>query len=278
MTIRGVLRHSLAPFARSVSLITCRCSSRRGVGNACFRRCILTLRGVWSRLQLVDVAADVAEQPRLCSHAQARGRLSCLWSRDRICHSMFTYSLFAHCRHHVDAVADLSNSRGASSCVYGAAVLAILVAGDRGLEDCFGASSAVTNSLLLAARVLPEVFSPRSSRIRAYPFAAAFLVALLVSAAYRSPVSISVAQAVSFWLAVHCLLRLFPAIISLHPEREYAAVDYAGHVYGALYAGLCGACHLLLNRRACPSAQAWVALVVLTLSTLPREALLYRSD
>ena len=123
-----------------------------------------------------------------------------------------------------------------------------------------------------------KYFRRESSRIREYPFAAAFLVALLVSAAYRSPVSISVAQAVSFWLAVHCLLRLFPAIISLHPEREYAAVDYAGHVYGALYAGLCGACHLLLNRRACPSAQAWVALVVLTLSTLPREALLYRSD
>ncbi|CAE7453958.1 unnamed protein product [Symbiodinium sp. CCMP2592] len=180
-------------------------------------------------------------------------------------------------RHHVDAVADLSNSRGASSCVYGAAVLAILVAGDRGLEDCFGVRSAVAHSLLLAARILPEVFSPRSSRIREYPSAAAFLAALLVFAAYRSPVSISVAQAVSLWLAVHCLLRLFPAVVSLHPEREYAAVDYAGHVYGALYAGLCGACHLLLNRRKSPSTQAWLALAVLTLSTLPRIEPLLRS-
>ena len=162
--------------------------------------------------------------------------------------------------------------------MYGAAVLAILVAGDRGLEDCFGARSAVANSLLLAARILPEVFSPRSSRIREYPFAAACLAALLVFAAYRSPVSISVAQAVSLWLAVHCLLRLFPAAVSLHPEREYAAVDYAGHVYGASYAGLCGACHLLLNHKSCPSTQAWLALAVLTLSTFPREALLYRSD
>ncbi|CAE7236460.1 unnamed protein product [Symbiodinium natans] len=174
-------------------------------------------------------------------------------------------------RHHVDAVADLSNSRGASSCVYGAAVLALLVAGDRLLPECFAMSSQAANALLVAARILPEVFSPRSSRIQQRPVAAAILLSLPLLAAYSSVVSLSVAQAVTFWFSIHCLLRLFPGIVSLHPQSEYAAMDYAGHVYGALYAGLCGVCHIYLNRRHYPSMQAWLALGVLMLSTLPRE-------
>lgn len=35
-------------------------------------------------------------------------------------------------REHVDAIANLSNSRGASACVYGIAVLAVLLVGDQG--------------------------------------------------------------------------------------------------------------------------------------------------
>ena len=174
-------------------------------------------------------------------------------------------------RHHVDAVADLSNSRGASSCVYGAAVLAVLVAGDSSLSQCFMLDSNVANSFLVAARLLPEFISPRSSRLKKHCLPATLILCMLIFGAFRAPVSLTVAQAVSFWFSLHCLLRLCPAILSLSPQSEYAATDYAGHIYGALYAGLCGACHLYLNSIAWPGVHAILALVILTLSTLPQR-------
>ena len=174
-------------------------------------------------------------------------------------------------RHHVDAVADLSNSRGASSSVYGAAVLAILTAGDRPLRECFRLDSNVANSVLVAARVIPEFVSPRSTRLRTYFLPAILIFFAALIAAFRAQISLSVAQAILFWFALHCILRSCPAIVSLSPHMEYAATDYAGHIYGALYAGLCGACHLCLTGKALPGCNALLAIGMLTLSTLPQD-------
>ena len=65
-------------------------------------------------------------------------------------------------REHVDAIANLSNSRGASACVYGIAVLAVLLVGDRG---GFGVGPAVENRFLGQLHLEPYPSYPTLSCI-----------------------------------------------------------------------------------------------------------------
>jgi len=179
-------------------------------------------------------------------------------------------------RHHVDAVADLSNSRGASCSVYGAAVLATLVAGSRPMAECFALETNTATLALVVARLLPEFFSPKSTRLRKHALLSLFLLFGLLFGAFRAQLAPSVNQAVLFWFSIHCLLRMCPRIVSLQPQSDFAAVDYAGHIYGAMYSGLCATCHICLKQKAGPDNQAWLALGMLLLSTLPREVLTFR--
>ncbi|CAL1130727.1 unnamed protein product [Cladocopium goreaui] len=169
-------------------------------------------------------------------------------------------------REHVDAIANLSNSRGASACVYGIAVLAVLLVGDQGLAQFFGISPETGNGLLLAARFIPEIFSPLSTRLRSYPlpFGSVFLVLLLV--AFSLPAELTVSNSLLFWFFVHCFFRAYPSLLALGPPREFAATDYLGHIYGALAALLLGGWHLLRRLTVgSPHLQSWLALTVLYL-------------
>ncbi|CAK8995810.1 unnamed protein product, partial [Durusdinium trenchii] len=169
---------------------------------------------------------------------------------------------------HVDAVANLSNSRGSSACVYGAAVLGILVAGHQSLAASFRLSSPQAKAMLVGARLAPEFVSPVSTRLRKHlPFYVSACTALVYLAAC-APADLTVSNAILVWFAFHCFFRTFPNILALD-VREYAATDFAGHIYGALFAAMCGTCHLILQSQALPALQSWLALLVLLVATLP---------
>ena len=139
-----------------------------------------------------------------------------------------------------------------------------------GLAQFFGISPETGNGLLLAARFIPEIFSPLSTRLRSYPlpFGSVFLVLLLV--AFSLPAELTVSNSLLFWFFVHCFFRAYPSLLALGPPREFAATDYLGHIYGALAALLLGGWHLLRRLTVgSPHLQSWLALTVLCISTLP---------
>ena len=207
-------------------------------------------------------------------------------------------------REHVDGIANLSNSRGASACVYGAAVLAIFLVGDQGgkmvsqgchesdfvwppidfgcffgssffvdpegLAQFFGISPETGNALLFAARFIPEVCSPLSTRLRRSPalFGSAFFMLLL--GALSLP-ELTVSNSLLFWFFFHCLFRAYPWLLAVGPPREFAATDHMGHIYGAVTALLAGSWHLFQKFQVGkpPQLQSWLASIVLGMSTLP---------
>ena len=172
---------------------------------------------------------------------------------------------------HVDAVANLSNSRGSSACVYGTAVLAILVSGHQNFAASFGISSPkVANAMLLGARLMPEFVSPMSTRLRKHlPLYVSVLFAL-VSLAASVSLELSVSTSILLWFSFHCLFRAFPSILTLLPGfGEFAATDFEGHIYGSMFSALCSVCHLVLTSGAFPALQSWLALLTLLLATLP---------
>eukprot|EP00435_Cladocopium_sp_Y103_P006019 s5314_g1.t3 len=150
-------------------------------------------------------------------------------------------------------------------------LLAVLLVGDQGLAQFFGISPETANGLLLAARFIPEIFSPLSTRLRSYPlvFGSVFLVMLLV--AFSLPAELTVSNSLLFWFFVHCFFRAYPSLLALGPPREFAATDYLGHIYGALAAVLLGGWQLFrrLTVMGSPHLQSWLALTVLCISTLP---------
>lgn len=172
---------------------------------------------------------------------------------------------------HVDAIANLSNSRGASACVYGTAFLAILLIGDQNLADNFKISAEYANALLVAARFLPEFLSPLSTRLRKHLFWSLSIFLLLIAMAVSLPARLTVSNSLLFWFFFHCLFRTYPWLLDLGPPREFASTDYMGHIYGAIFSALCGSWHLVnrILQSDLPHLQSWLALIVLCISTLP---------
>lgn len=172
---------------------------------------------------------------------------------------------------HVDAIANLSNSRGASACVYGTAFLAILLIGDQNLADNFKISAEYANALLVAARFLPEFLSPLSTRLRKHLFWSLSIFLLLIAMAVCLPARLTVSNSLLFWFFFHCLFRTYPWLLDLGPPREFASTDYMGHIYGAIFSALCGSWHLVnrILQSDLPHLQSWLALIVLCISTLP---------
>eukprot|EP00434_Breviolum_minutum_P004274 symbB.v1.2.003769.t1/scaffold207.1/size268535/16 len=165
---------------------------------------------------------------------------------------------------HVDAIANLSNSRGASACVYGTAFLAILLIGDQNLADNFKISAEYANALLVAARFLPEFLSPLSTRLRKHLFWSLSIFLLLIAMAVSLPARLTVSNSLLFWFFFHCLFRTYPWLLDLGPPREFASTDYMGHIYGAIFSALCGSWHLVnrILQSDLPHLQSWLALIV----------------
>ncbi|CAJ1424152.1 unnamed protein product [Effrenium voratum] len=171
-------------------------------------------------------------------------------------------------RHHVDAVADFSNSRGSSASVYGACACAALVAGAAPapvpavwtlrhlLADQMISPPAFPWAVLVLARLLPEFVSPVSTRLRKYPLCSLLVSLLLALASAQLRFGLSVAQALSFWFGVNSLLRLCPSLLALPPVAEYAATDFTGHLVGACYGAMCGMCFLMITGGSWPGGFA----------------------